>query len=583
MITFDDVQAAARRLDGVAHRTPVITSGALDEATGAGRVLLKAENLQRVGAFKFRGAYNAVSTLSPEDRRRGVATVSSGNHAQAVSLAARLHEIPAVILMPEDAPAGKLAATRGYGAEVVLFDRYGVGARRAAGRAGRRTRPHTDPSVRQPVRDGRAGHRGAGADRGRGPAGRAAGLPRRRRAAVRLRDRDRRAVARTRGSSASSPRRATTSCAPSPPASGSRIEVPRTIADGQQTNIPGELTFPVIQKLVDEVITVSDAEIVAAMKLLFERAKVVAEPSGACAFAALLAGKVEAKGLRVGVTISGGNVTAARFAELVRLSAAALAMVLASAVLHAGWNALVAGAKDTHATAAVAMLTGVVVFAIPAALTWRVEAEAWPFIAASAALELAYFALLAATYSRADYSFAYPVARGSAPILVLLISTIALGADISPLAIVGILAVTGGVLLVRGVGTEAVDKTSLLFALGVGACIAGYTLVDDRGVEHAAPIPYFEIVLLLSAIPYALVVGHERLRKAVDRRSLPAGVGMAGAYILVLAALERAPAAPGRRAPGDEHPARRRRGRTAAARGLGARRRGHRRGRVRLG
>ena len=104
MITFDDVQAAARRLDGVAHRTPVITSGALDEATGAGRVLLKAENLQRVGAFKFRGAYNAVSTLSPEDRRRGVATVSSGNHAQAVSLAARLHEIPAVILMPEDAP-----------------------------------------------------------------------------------------------------------------------------------------------------------------------------------------------------------------------------------------------------------------------------------------------------------------------------------------------------------------------------------------------------------------------------------------------------------------------------------------------
>ncbi|MDA0173733.1 hypothetical protein OJ998_31815 [Solirubrobacter taibaiensis] len=226
------------------------------------------------------------------------------------------------------------------------------------------------------------------------------------------------------------------------------------------------------------------------------------------------------------------------------MSATALVFVLASAVLHAGWNALVAGAQDKHATAAVAMLTGVVVFAIPAALTWRVEAEAWPFIAASAALELAYFALLAATYSRADYSFAYPVARGSAPILVLLISTIALGADISALAILGIIAVTGGVLLVRGVGTEAVDVTSLLFALGVGACIAGYTLVDDRGVEHAAPIPYFEIVLLLSAIPYAIVVGHERLRKAVDRRSLPAGVGMAAAYILVLAALERAPAAP---------------------------------------
>src|SRR5215217_6118071 len=112
VITLDDVQAAARRLDGVAHRTPVITGRSLDEATGAGRVLLKAENFQRVGAFKFRGAYNAISSLSDEDRRRGVATVSSGNHAQAVSLAARLHEIPATILMPEDAPAGKLAATR---------------------------------------------------------------------------------------------------------------------------------------------------------------------------------------------------------------------------------------------------------------------------------------------------------------------------------------------------------------------------------------------------------------------------------------------------------------------------------------
>src|SRR6201991_2312069 len=126
MITLDDVQAAARRIDGVAHRTPVITGRSLDEATGAGRVLLKAENLQRVGAFKFRGAYNAVASLSAEERRSGVATVSSGNHAQALSLAARLHEIPAVILMPEDAPAGKLAATRGYGAEIVLFDRYSV-------------------------------------------------------------------------------------------------------------------------------------------------------------------------------------------------------------------------------------------------------------------------------------------------------------------------------------------------------------------------------------------------------------------------------------------------------------------------
>ncbi|MBE2316285.1 EamA family transporter [Solirubrobacter sp. CPCC 204708] len=226
------------------------------------------------------------------------------------------------------------------------------------------------------------------------------------------------------------------------------------------------------------------------------------------------------------------------------MSAAALVIVLGSAVLHAGWNALVAGARDTHATAAVAMLTGVAVFAVPAALTWRLEAEAWPYIAASAGLELAYFALLASTYSRADYSFAYPVARGAAPVLVLLVSVVALGADVSALAIAGILAVTGGVLLVRGVGTEAVDATSLLFALGVGACIAGYTLVDDHGVEHAAPIPYFVVVLLAAAIPYAAVVGPARLRGAVDRRSLPAGGAMAAAYILVLAALERAPAAP---------------------------------------
>ena len=316
MITFDDVQAAARRLDGVAHRTPVITSGALDEATGAGRVLLKAENLQRVGAFKFRGAYNAISTLSPEDRRRGVATVSSGNHAQAVSLAARLHEIPAVILMPEDAPAGKLAATRGYGAEVVPFDRYGVVRdelleQLVAERGLTPIHPYDNPYVM-------AGQGTVALEliEDAGPL-------------------DVLLVCLGGGGLLSGCATATAALSPDTRiigvepeagddfvrslAAGERIaiEVPRTIADGQQTNIPGELTFPVIQKLVDEVITVSDAEIVTAMKLLFERAKVVAEPSGACAFAALLAGKVEAKGLRVGVTISGGNVTAARFAELV--------------------------------------------------------------------------------------------------------------------------------------------------------------------------------------------------------------------------------------------------------------------------
>ena len=124
MISLDDVRAAAGRMRGVAHRTPVLTSRALDEATGA-TVFLKAENLQRVGAFKFRGAYNAVASLTDAERARGVATVSSGNHAQALALAAQLHDARAVILMPDDAPAGKLAATEGYGAEVIRFDRYG--------------------------------------------------------------------------------------------------------------------------------------------------------------------------------------------------------------------------------------------------------------------------------------------------------------------------------------------------------------------------------------------------------------------------------------------------------------------------
>jgi uncharacterized membrane protein len=190
------------------------------------------------------------------------------------------------------------------------------------------------------------------------------------------------------------------------------------------------------------------------------------------------------------------------------------------------------------------MLTGCAAFAIPALATWRVTSAAIPYMVASAALELAYFGLLAAVYQRADYSFAYPVARGSAPVLVLLISVIALGAPVSLMAAVGVLAVTAGVLLVRGVGIEAVDATSLLFALGVGACIAGYTLVDDHGIQHANAIPYFEIVLLGAALPYAAIIGPQRLRRAVNRRSLPAGVGMASAYLLVLAALERAEAAP---------------------------------------
>jgi drug/metabolite transporter (DMT)-like permease len=222
--------------------------------------------------------------------------------------------------------------------------------------------------------------------------------------------------------------------------------------------------------------------------------------------------------------------------------------VLASAALHAGWNALVASARDAHATTAIALLVGAAVFAVPAALTWRVEPEAWPYIAASAVLELLYFALLAAVYSRADLSFAYPIARGSAPVLVLAISVIALGAPIGLVTAAGVLTVTAGVLLVRGIGRPAADAASLALALGVGACIAGYTLVDDHGVRHAGALPYFELVLIACALPYVAVIaatnGAAALRRAADRRAAATGVGMVAAYLLILEALERAEAAP---------------------------------------
>lgn len=222
--------------------------------------------------------------------------------------------------------------------------------------------------------------------------------------------------------------------------------------------------------------------------------------------------------------------------------------MLVSAFIHAGWNALVAGARDTHATAAVALLAGTVAFAPVAALTWDVHAAAAPYIAASAVFELAYFALLATAYARADYVFVYPVARGTAPVLVLVVSVVALGAPVGAAAAVGVVAVAAGVLLVRGVGGAAPGRADVALAVGVGGCIAGYTLVDDRGVTHAAAVPYFEAVLVLTALPYAAAVaavrGRAALRAAADRRGLAAGVGMVGAYVLALEALERAEAAP---------------------------------------
>jgi threo-3-hydroxy-L-aspartate ammonia-lyase len=317
MISLDDVRAAARRLEGVAHRTPVLTCRALDEAAEA-TVLLKAENLQRVGAFKFRGAYNAVASLTDAERARGVATVSSGNHAQALALAARLLGARAVILMPDDAPPNKLAATAGHGAEVIRFDRYGQDreellAELVAERGLVPVHPYDDERVMA----------GQGTvalelieDAGPldvllvcvGGGGLIAGCST---AAKALLDDVR--VVGVEPEAGDDTRRSLQA--------GERVSipVPRTIADGQQLPQPGELTFPVVQERVDDIAVASDGEIVSAMRFLFERVKTVAEPSGACAVAALLAGRVgDVRGLRVGVTISGGNVTAERFAELIR-------------------------------------------------------------------------------------------------------------------------------------------------------------------------------------------------------------------------------------------------------------------------
>jgi threonine dehydratase len=310
--SFADVEAAAGRLLGVAHRTPVITSRLLDQRLGA-HVVLKAEGFQRMGAFKFRGAYNAIAQLSADERARGVVTASSGNHAQAVALAASLLGASATILMPTDAPAAKRSATEGYGATVVEYDRYGDNResllRDLAGELGASiVHPYDDPRViagaatcaLELVQD--AGQLEAVAV----PVG-GGGLISGSAISLRALSPGTRIVGVEPEASPDTQRSL---------AAGKRIRVPihRSIADGQLLETPGEITFEVISSLVDEVVTVSDSEIVEAMRLLFERAKLVVEPSGASAFAAVLAGRVG--GDPIGVVLSGANVSAQRFGEL---------------------------------------------------------------------------------------------------------------------------------------------------------------------------------------------------------------------------------------------------------------------------
>ncbi|KAA6222039.1 pyridoxal-phosphate dependent enzyme [Streptomyces albofaciens JCM 4342] len=313
-VTPDDVREAAARLKGVVHRTPVLRSRTLDRLVGA-EVHLKCENFQRVGAFKFRGAYHAVSRLAPEQLARGVAAFSSGNHAQAVALAARELGSSAVILMPEDAPRSKRDATEGYGAEIVTYDRYtgdraALGTRLAADRGLALIPPYDHPHViagqgtaaleliedtgpldalLTPVGGGGLMAGSALAATALSPGIRMIGV-------------EPEAGDDTRRSLAAGER--------------VRIPVPRTIADGQALTEPGELTFAINRRLLDSVVLVGDDEIRAAMRLAFERLKIVTEPSGASALAALLAGAVEPLPRRVGVVISGGNIGLDRFLEL---------------------------------------------------------------------------------------------------------------------------------------------------------------------------------------------------------------------------------------------------------------------------
>jgi drug/metabolite transporter (DMT)-like permease len=226
--------------------------------------------------------------------------------------------------------------------------------------------------------------------------------------------------------------------------------------------------------------------------------------------------------------------------------AGALGLALAAACAHALWNLLLARARDPEAATAVALVLATLLFAPVAALTWDVAGRAVPYVVASAALELAYFALLAAAYARSELSLVYPLARGLAPVLVLAIAVAALGAGTSAAQVAGVLAVGAGILLVRGLSGER-DAVGALLAVAVAACIAGYTVVDKDGLRYADPIPYLWLVLAPVAAGYAAAQararGADALRSEAGATTLVAAVAMFGAYALALAALRLAPAA----------------------------------------
>lgn len=309
--TFDDVSEAAHRLKGMAHHTPVLRSTTADTLLGA-QLFFKCENLQRMGAFKFRGAFNALAQFTDAQRQRGVLAFSSGNHAQAIALSARLLEMPAVIVMPEDAPAAKIAATRGYGAEVVTYNRFtedreAISRRLAEERGMTLIPPFNHPHViagqgtvalelieEVPHLDYLFVPLGGGgllsgcllAARQRAPQCKVIG------------------VEPATGNDAQQSLRAGRIV---------RIDTPHTIADGAQTQALGDLTFSIIQSLVSGITTATDAQLVRAMHFFAERMKIVVEPTGALGLAGALHGGIDLKGKRVGVVLSGGNVDMASY------------------------------------------------------------------------------------------------------------------------------------------------------------------------------------------------------------------------------------------------------------------------------
>jgi threo-3-hydroxy-L-aspartate ammonia-lyase len=312
-INFDDVTQAAVRIAGVANRTPVMTSRTANSLSGA-ELFFKCENYQRMGAFKFRGAYNALAQFSESQKKLGVCAFSSGNHAQGIALSAQLLGIPAAIVMPLDSPAVKMEATRGYGAEVITYDRYkedriAIGQKLADERGMTLIPPYDHAHVM-------AGQGTAALELIEevgpldtlivclGGGGLISGCA----VAVKHLNPEIRVIGvePEAGNDAQQSK-----------AAGKiiKIDTPKTIADGAQTQFVGQLTFPVIQELVDEIVTVSDAQLIEAMRFAASRMKMVIEPTGGLAMAAAMQGVVDVKGQRVGVIISGGNVDIAQLAK----------------------------------------------------------------------------------------------------------------------------------------------------------------------------------------------------------------------------------------------------------------------------